>query len=494
LKDIADDIPYGGAVLKIVITFITLVVMSFSTTGVFAQTIEDRLKSLEETLKKQEQTIQTLRALQEILSKQEKTIREQQKVIEELRTEIKQTRSAPPSRGISTMQTGAARQMQQQVQELKDKVDQVAEAQTRTIPSIFNPAIGLVGETIFSYRDQGSDKTGSNRPGGFDAFQRSVELNLSGSVDPFARAYAVINASVDPITGEAMADVEEASIVTTSLPWNFTVQGGRFFGEFGRLSYIHDHELPFVNRPLVLDQYIGGESKTDGIQINYLLPIPHYISLTAGAGTQFGDTPNNIGDFRSFNGLNFWSRLSTYFDLTPNVSLEPGLSGLWNPQTMDRGGGISQSDGCTLTERERRLMGLDFVVSYKPLQNNQFKSLIWGTELLYSNNRYDVTSPDNSVFNRSVGSYGLYSYLAYKFHREWTAGFLFDWVENNHNDQFNTTAYSPFITWNLSHWGQLRLQYTYTNPSGNSGLSPDNAVYLQWAWIIGSHAHGWQQR
>ena len=34
-------------------------------------------------------------------------------------------------------------------------------------------------------------------------FQRSVELNVAASVDPFAKGYAVINASADPITGEA---------------------------------------------------------------------------------------------------------------------------------------------------------------------------------------------------------------------------------------------------------------------------------------------------
>lgn len=37
---------------------------------------------------------------------------------------------------------------------------------------------------------------------------------------------------------------------------------GRFFAEFGRLSLRHDHELPFVNRPLVI--MVGGvpEAKT----------------------------------------------------------------------------------------------------------------------------------------------------------------------------------------------------------------------------------------
>jgi hypothetical protein len=64
----------------------------------------------------------------------------------------------------------------------------VVEAQKKTLPSEFNPAIGLVGETIFSYRSKGSDQTGSDRPGGFDVWQRSLELNVAASVDPFAKA------------------------------------------------------------------------------------------------------------------------------------------------------------------------------------------------------------------------------------------------------------------------------------------------------------------
>ena len=285
----------------------------------FAQTVEERIKILEDALKKQEETIKA-----------------QQKLIEELKTEMKQVK--PPEQkevaqpkeapAAAPGQAVTAQQVQQQVKELDEKVNEVVEAQKKNILSIFNPAIGLVGETVLSYRSQGKKETGSDRPGGFDIFQRSVELNVAASVDPFAKGYAVINASADPITGEATATVEEAALQTTSLPWNLTLKAGRFFGEFGRLSYIHDHELPFVNRPLALDQYVGGESKTDGVQVNFLLPIPHYVSLTAGVGDQFGDTPNNVGDFRHFKELNFWGRASTYFDLTPDISLETGVSGL----------------------------------------------------------------------------------------------------------------------------------------------------------------------
>lgn len=471
--------------MKIMIALMAMFVLSWSSTGVFAETLEDRLKNLEETLKKQAQTIE-----------------EQQKLIEELKAEVKQTRPSvsPESAAVNAP---AAAEMQQQVNELNEKVNEVVEAQRKVLPSEFNPSIGLVGETIFSYRSKGSSQTGSDRPGGFDAFQRSVELNAAASVDPFAKAYVVANASADAVTGEATFGIEEAALQTTSLPWNLEVKAGRFFGEFGRLGYIHDHELPFVNRPLVLAQYIGGESRTDGVQVNWLLPVEHYISLTLGVGNQFGgdNPPNDVGDFRNLSGWNYWGRLSTSFDLTPNISLEPGISGLWNPKTNGQWaspGNINPPfpivGGNTYTERERRLIGADLVLSYKPLRNNQFQSITWGTEVLYSDNRYDVGPSGGPVSQQSVGSYGLYSYIIYKWHRQWSNGVQYEWLEDLVNNQAKTSAYSANITWALSHWNQLRLQYTYTQPNTASGLKPDNAVYLQWAWIIGSHAHGWQQR
>jgi hypothetical protein len=451
------------------------------------------------------------RQIEELRSEFHRALAEKQKKIEQLELQVQSLRedtaigheakavssagvpqAQPPVAGVN--KEASSEQVQKEIRELNQKVDEVAEAQKKIVPSVFNPSIGFVGETVFSYRSKGSEETGSDRPGGFDVFQRSMELNLAASVDPFARGYAVINASADPVTGDADAEVEEAAIITDSLPWNLTLQAGRFFGEFGRLAYIHDHELPFVNRPLVLDEYIGGESKTDGIQVNYLVPIEHYVSLTVGVGDQFGDIPNDVGNYRHFNELNFWGRASTYFDLTPDISLETGVSGLLNPRAMDRCGANPQPDGSTLTERERRLLGADFVLSYRPLRNNQFKAITWGTELLYSDNRYDVNSSDGDCFSRSVGSYGLYSYLAYKFTRQWTAGFLYEWLEDPLDDNARTYAYSPYLTLALSHWDQLRLQYTHTDHNHDSDLSSDDAFYLQWAWIIGSHAHGWQQR
>jgi hypothetical protein len=322
-----------------------------------------------------------------------------------------------------------------------------------------------------------------------------MELNIAGSVDPFAKGYAVINATADAATGEATLGVEEAALQTTSLPWNLELKAGRFFGEFGRLGYIHDHELPFVNRPLVLDQYIGGEARTDGVQVNWLVPVEHYITLTFGTGINFGgdNPPNFVGDFRHAKGLNYWGRLATYFDLTPDISFEPGISGLWNPNSQP----VPPVTDNPITVRERRLVGADFVLSWKPLRNNQFQAVTWGTELLYSDNRYDVADPSDPALPsllEQVRSRGLYSYIIYRWHRQWSGGIQYEWMEDVADNQVKTSAYSAHVTWATSHWNQLRLQYTYTDPNDASGLRPDSAVYVQWAWIIGSHAHGWQQR
>ena len=435
----------------------------------------------------------------------DRVVRQQQAQIEALTRQINElvkqqavataNTAAPPTAATAPAEIVTP----ERLKELNDKVDEMVEAQKKTLMSEFNPAIGVVGETIFSYNSKGSDQTGSDRPGGFDVWQRSVELNMAASVDPFAKGYAVLNASADSATGEANLDVEETALQTTSLPWNLELKAGRFFGEFGRLAYIHDHELPFVNRPLVLDQYIGGESQTDGLQINWLPPISHYVSLTAGIGDKFGDDPNYPGTYRPFSKLDFWGRLSTYFDLTPDWQLETGVSGLWSPNSDSGESPQVQPNGVsTVAEQERRLAGVDLKLSYVPLRNNQFRSFVWGTEVLYSDNRY-IFDPDGvpgnaDDYTSTIGSVGLYSYATYKWHRQWSGGFLFEWLENAQNNQDRTYAYSPYITWALSHWNQLRLQYTHTTHDAVSGLAPNDAIYLQWAWIIGAHSHGWQQR
>src|SRR5713101_4237177 len=215
-----------------------------------------------------------LEAMRKQLKQMQEQLEKQQKLIDKLSAE-KQAPAAPPAVAAKPPEAKTAEAAAADEERLKREVTehimqrlrpQLAAA-NKTFPSQFNPAIGLIVDTVGSY--------GSKTRGDFEL--RAAELGISASVDPFARGYAIITGSPDGF------DVEEAAIVTTSLPYNLTVKGGRFFADFGRLSKFQDHDLPFVNRPTALDRFIGGESQADGVELSYLVPLPQYLTLTAGA-------------------------------------------------------------------------------------------------------------------------------------------------------------------------------------------------------------------
>src|SRR5215470_16849254 len=164
-----------------------------------------------------------LEIMKEQMRQMQEKIRQQEEAIEKLSTPAAPPVAAPVP---APPAAGDREQLKQEVREevMRDLQPKLSAA-TKTFPSQFNPAAALIIDTDFSYRQH----EGNN----FDL--RSAELDLSASIDPFARGYAVFSGSSD--NGFS---VEEAAIVTTSLPYNLTVKGGRFFADFGRLSKFHD--------------------------------------------------------------------------------------------------------------------------------------------------------------------------------------------------------------------------------------------------------------
>ncbi len=168
------------------------------------------------------------------------------------------------------------------------------------------------------------------------------------------------------------------------------------------------------------------------------------------------------------------------------------------PREQDRGGPILDPNGIsTATEKERRVGGVDVTLSYQPLENAQFSGFMWRTEVLRNSSRFQFDpdgTPDSwDETTRFEDSIGLYSVATAKLSRTWSVGFEFDYLQNPENHHDETFSYSPFIAWSPSHFQQLRLQYTHSYRAG-SLLQGDDAVYLQWVWIIGSHSHGWSSR
>jgi hypothetical protein len=349
------------------------------------------------------------------------------------------------------------------------KVDQVEKSvrATQTAPSALNPAIGLAIDATAEHRD---------RAGGDFNF-RAAELGVAASIDPYARAYAFFTGSRDEF------EVEEAAMVTTSLPWNLQVRGGRFFADFGRLAKFHPHEYAFVNTPLSLERIVGGESKADGVELSYLFPTPFFLRATAGGYNKLGAENDRLDDTKSraWSRSTYLGRLHTYFDLADNHGLEFGTSLAYTPSIRipeDPHGG------------SRTLTGVDVTYRYQPLGSTLYQGLTLGGEFFGNSERVERESGFRRMF-----APGGYVYGEAKINRQWAAGFLYDNAPSLASPGKKTIGYSPFLTWYLSEFNRLRFQYSYLDDKVREEKTErGHQFFLQWTTVLGSHTHGFRTR
>jgi hypothetical protein len=352
----------------------------------------------------------------------------------------------------------------------------------QSAPSILNPAIGLVLDASFDHLGQAGSTFNF----------RSAELGLAASIDPYARMYSFITGSNNGV------EVEEAAAITTSLPWNLTAKGGRFFADFGRFPKYHPHELPFVNQPLSIQRMVGGESQADGAEVNYLFPTPFFLRATFGGYNKIGAENEQVDNLkpRAASRFTYLGRLNTYFDLTDNHSVELGTSLAYTPSVRLQG---DASGG------DRILGGVDLTYRYQPLASTVYQGFTWGSEFYNNSQRFpfdiEVPNPDDPSIleTQSVGkrrrSYGGYSYGELKLNKNWATGFLFDYAPIVDNPSQRTLSYSPYVTWYLSEFNRLRLQYSYLkNNFSADKAEKGNQVFLQWTTVIGAHTHGFLTR
>lgn len=373
--------------------------------------------------------------------------------------------------------------LEQQLQEALQRIEQLEKEKTagsakieqveksvqaaRSVPSALNPAIGMAIDATAEHRA---------RTGGDFNF-RAAELGISASVDPYARAYAFFTGSRDEF------EVEEAAIVTTSLPWNLQARGGRFFADFGRLAKFHPHEYAFVNTPLSLERLVGGESKADGVELSYLFPTPFFLRGTVGGYNKLGAENDRLDDTKSraWSRFTYLGRLHTYFDLADNHGIEVGTSVAYTPSI--RVPGDPHGGGRTLT-------GVDVTYRYEPLGSTLYQGLTVGGEFFGNSERVERDSGFRRMF-----APGGYVYGEAKINREWAAGFLYDHAPSVASPGKKTIGYSPFVTWYLSEFNRLRFQYSYLDDKVREERAErGHQFFLQWTTVLGSHTHGFRNR
>jgi hypothetical protein len=377
--------------------------------------------------------------------------------------------------------------MEQQLQKALSRIDQLEKEKAadsarvgqveksvqavQSAPSSFNPAIGFVLDATAEHRAKA----------GGDFNFRAAELGIAASVDPFARVYSFLTGSKEGF------EVEEAAAITTSLPWNLTAKGGRFFADFGRLAKFHPHEYAFVNTPLALERMVGGESRADGLEVNYLFPVPFFLRATFGGYNKIGAENERLDDTksRSWSRFTYLGRLQSYFDLTDNHSIELGSSLAYTPSQR-----LSDTFGS-----DRNLVGIDLTYRYQPLDSAVYQGLTWGSELFVNSERRPLELDDGSIVGKRRRALGGYTYGELKLNRNWSTGFLFDYAPSIDEPAKKTKGYSPFVTWNLSEFNRLRFQYSFLDDKVREDKAErGHQFFVQWTTVIGAHTHGFRGR
>ena len=294
-------------------------------------------------------------------------------------------------------------------------------------------------------------------------FLEEVEVAIQAPVDPNARLDAYVTFPRDEAP-----EIEEAFATALNLPGGLQARAGLFRNEFGRINPLHTHALPQIDRPLPVEQFLGGEGlRSPGAEVSWLAPLPWYSKATVQVTSRYTEPVE--GEFALFpsTGLRkpLWiGRWENMADLGEDTTLMLGLSGATS----------EIRDG---TLRNARLAGADLTLKWSPLDDPN-TNLVWQSEYLAGRQAFEDPTLEADDFN------GWYSYLNYRFNRNWRAGVRYDEADLPGLPglrQRRGTALLEFIS---SEWNTLRLQFSRYNPNFDQ---PYNEFRLQWNLVIGPH-------
>ncbi len=313
---------------------------------------------------------------------------------------------------------------------------------------MFNPDIAAIGDFIGA--------AGKSPGGGEPSLEfHEAEISLQAIVDPYARADVFLT------FGPEEVGIEEAFITFPTLPGGFLMKVGQMRDAFGKINATHNHVLPFADRPLMIQNLLGGEEGLgdSGISVSRLFP-NSFAFLEATGQVYRGESAIFRAEKRS--DLAYVSHLRGYRDLTESTNLDLGAS--WARGHHDAGGGETT-----------RLFGADATFRYRPLRRSIYTHVLARGEVAWSR-RSELPGPS---------SFGAYGYLEYQFARRWTAGARFDTAERAIDPSINDRGASFLMTYKPSEFSLIRGQYRHTR--FGDGRPRANEFLFQFLFSIGAH-------
>ena len=155
-------------------------------------------------------------------------------------------------------------------------------------------------------------------------FPREIELSLFGQIDPYARAEVRIEAGQESRGQEISVSLAEANLTLMALPFNTQAKLGMMRNRFGLTNQIHDHDLPFIDRPDVLVQFFGQDGLVEkGGEATWVPPLPFYLELLGGLFNGDNETAFGLGNIKY---PLVTGRARTFFELEDLGALQLGMS------------------------------------------------------------------------------------------------------------------------------------------------------------------------
>jgi hypothetical protein len=335
-----------------------------------------------------------------------------------------------------------------------------------------NPDISVIGDFIGAAGQSATVPLSNLQP--FPSLQmHESEVGFQAIIDPYARGDFFIS------FGEEGVNLEEGYITFTALPAGFVAKVGKMRSAFGKVNMMHNHVLPWVDRPFVTTNLVGGEDGIDdaGVSIERILPAPKGIFLEATGQVFRGDSAD-VFHATTRDDVSTVAHLRGYKDLTESTNLDLGLSyarGHSAPSfilgSAVPGLFVSDVGPNSITQ----LYGVDATLRWKPLRRSVYHSFIARSELIWSQRQQLL---------REQRSFGFYTSADYQLGRRWFLGGRFDQSQRNRFDNLTDKGGSVVLTYWPSEFSQIRGQYRFTKYAENINT---NELLMQIIFSLGAH-------
>jgi type II secretory pathway pseudopilin PulG len=332
---------------------------------------------------------------------------------------------------------------------------------------IFNPDIAVIGDFL--------GDAGRNTVDPSPALEmHESEAAFQAIVDPYARADFFFS------FGEEGVGLEEGYLTLTSLPGGFLTKVGKMRANFGKVNTLHNHVLPWTDRPMVNRYLVGGEDGIDDAGFSVARLIPAGALFLEATGEVFRGDSDELFRSRKPGNLSYVGHLRGYHDITESTNLDLGTSYAYGHtadlRPVESGlGSPTVPEDVDLSRFITQLFGIDATLRWKPLSRAIYHSFVGRGEIVWSR---------REQFGGRQDATGYYVSGDYQFARRWFVGGRYD--RSGHADDATVIdkGASALLTYWPSEFSQVRGQYRRTNYFDAPAA---NELLFQFQFSIGAH-------